>query len=110
MMISTIKQETGTRHRALRKPMQTADHHRQTGIGLIEVMLAMLIFAFTALAVGNMQTVSLGSANIANIHDDANSFAFEILEVLKADRDNACLLYTSPSPRDATLSRMPSSA
>ena len=24
--------------------------------------------------------------------------------------DNRCLLYTSPSPRDATLSRMPSSA
>ena len=24
--------------------------------------------------------------------------------------DSACLLYTSPSPRDATLSRMPSSA
>ena len=24
--------------------------------------------------------------------------------------DNLCLLYTSPSPRDATLSRMPSSA
>ena len=24
--------------------------------------------------------------------------------------DKACLLYTSPSPRDATLSRMPSSA
>ena len=26
------------------------------------------------------------------------------------DIDMACLLYTSPSPRDATLSRMPSSA
>ena len=26
------------------------------------------------------------------------------------DDDDACLLYTSPSPRDATLSRMPSSA
>ena len=25
-------------------------------------------------------------------------------------KDNPCLLYTSPSPRDATLSRMPSSA
>ena len=25
-------------------------------------------------------------------------------------RKNTCLLYTSPSPRDATLSRMPSSA
>ena len=24
--------------------------------------------------------------------------------------DNSCLLYTSPSPRDATLARMPSSA
>ena len=62
---------------------------KQNGIGLIEVMLAMLIFAFTALAAGNMQTVSLGSANIANIHDDANSFAYEILEILKADRENA---------------------
>ena len=26
------------------------------------------------------------------------------------DRTTGCLLYTSPSPRDATLSRMPSSA
>ena len=26
------------------------------------------------------------------------------------DYTGACLLYTSPSPRDATLSRMPSSA
>ena len=26
------------------------------------------------------------------------------------DEDKVCLLYTSPSPRDATLSRMPSSA
>ena len=26
------------------------------------------------------------------------------------DEDWICLLYTSPSPRDATLSRMPSSA
>ena len=26
------------------------------------------------------------------------------------DVTNICLLYTSPSPRDATLSRMPSSA
>ena len=26
------------------------------------------------------------------------------------DKDKSCLLYTSPSPRDATLSRMPSSA
>ena len=29
---------------------------------------------------------------------------------IKSALDKACLLYTSPSPRDATLSRMPSSA
>ena len=28
----------------------------------------------------------------------------------QTDKQYACLLYTSPSPRDATLSRMPSSA
>ena len=29
---------------------------------------------------------------------------------LDSDEKETCLLYTSPSPRDATLSRMPSSA
>ena len=29
---------------------------------------------------------------------------------LPSERGDFCLLYTSPSPRDATLSRMPSSA
>ena len=28
----------------------------------------------------------------------------------QADNENSCLLYTSPSPRDRTRSRMPSSA
>ena len=36
------------------------------------------------------------------------STAMNILGCL--DRPTSCLLYTSPSPRDATLSRMPSSA
>ena len=31
-------------------------------------------------------------------------------EFIAALREETCLLYTSPSPRDATLSRMPSSA
>ena len=34
----------------------------------------------------------------------------EELKLLVALRMYGCLLYTSPSPRDATLSRMPSSA
>ena len=35
---------------------------------------------------------------------------FQITEEERAAVYNNCLLYTSPSPRDATLSRMPSSA
>ena len=30
--------------------------------------------------------------------------------IIKVDKDSICLLYTSPSPRDRTRSRMPSSA
>ena len=33
-----------------------------------------------------------------------------VLVAKKQEHGNTCLLYTSPSPRDATLSRMPSSA
>ena len=39
----------------------------------------------------------------------ATATANAILKKLK-NQHNVCLLYTSPSPRDATLSRMPSSA
>ena len=37
-------------------------------------------------------------------------FPIKKQEVTKTILANNCLLYTSPSPRDATLSRMPSSA
>ena len=43
--------------------------------------------------------------NISSIIGN-RSFSNDILEVI----NNACLLYTSPSPRDSALSRMPSSA
>ena len=36
--------------------------------------------------------------------------ADEGVRIAHLDPDTSCLLYTSPSPRDATLSRMPSSA
>ena len=38
------------------------------------------------------------------------SVAMEDGSLKVASNDKDCLLYTSPSPRDATLSRMPSSA
>ena len=48
---------------------------------------------------------------------DITEGEFDFILVLEGDSEQiiaakggACLLYTSPSPRDATLSRMPSSA
>ena len=38
------------------------------------------------------------------------SDAVALLEMIKFNLHMACLLYTSPSPRDGLLSRMPSSA
>ena len=43
-------------------------------------------------------------------HPDANEEGYVYLSNVNAMNELVCLLYTSPSPRDATLSRMPSSA
>ena len=48
-------------------------------------------------------------APVAAPSDDANS-SQEEMTTMSEDDILTCLLYTSPSPRDATLSRMPSSA
>ena len=56
--------------------------------------------------------VMVGTNNL----NDAITFYDKVLQVIGLDRnetiedDYACLLYTSPSPRDAIPSRMPSSA
>ena len=46
----------------------------------------------------------MGETSARNLRGDT------MLDVIFNGTDNRCLLYTSPSPRDATLSRMPSSA
>ena len=42
--------------------------------------------------------------------EDAENIVQDIFMYLWEHRDMLCLLYTSPSPRDRTRSRMPSSA
>ena len=42
--------------------------------------------------------------------DSTSGFELRLLDTTTGLTTTACLLYTSPSPRDATLSRMPSSA
>ena len=51
-------------------------------------------------------------AKFSKLHGDITieTETLHAIQVVKSLLDEACLLYTSPSPRDATLSRMPSSA
>ena len=44
------------------------------------------------------------SSNVENLHDSY------VLENVSDEEELCCLLYTSPSPRDLSTSRMPSSA
>ena len=46
----------------------------------------------------------------AECDQQMTSFSTVLKVEMKYQVRNYCLLYTSPSPRDATLSRMPSSA
>ena len=58
-----------------------------------------------------MRVVALGGGHgLASNLRALRLLADEITAVVTVADNGGCLLYTSPSPRDATLSRMPSSA
>ena len=60
---------------------------------------------------GDMDTYSKYSSMITEIiEEQAPEFEKSSIDEFYLDLTGICLLYTSPSPRDATLSRMPSSA
>ena len=46
----------------------------------------------------------------AGLGRDSIYFSINNLSVTSLDYSQSCLLYTSPSPRDKTVARMPSSA
>ena len=50
------------------------------------------------------------SLNTANYYDAADPFTWNYSTITISGHFTGCLLYTSPSPRDGLLSRMPSSA
>ena len=60
-------------------------------------------------------TISIDEDSYSNIIKQVRDQEFEDemkkrIEILERDKQKSCLLYTSPSPRDRTRSRMPSSA
>ena len=52
----------------------------------------------------------LSASGISAVHGRSNVQGVEVVSLADTSQVRSCLLYTSPSPRDATLSRMPSSA
>ena len=86
---------------------------------VVFVFLFFLTFELTGQYVETIRTArpgrSIGTFTVGQRVLQAQG-SFELLEDIRdlSERNLAqsafCLLYTSPSPRDATLSRMPSSA
>ena len=77
-----------------------------TGIGFLS-MLQIIILAAVAIFLFWRLRAVLGT------RDGFEKSVKEVKgsgEIIKSTDITGCLLYTSPSPRDATLSRMPSSA
>ena len=63
--------------------------------------------------VSNKKATGIKLSDGEVIHADAvicNADPPTVYKEMLDSKYNSCLLYTSPSPRDATLSRMPSSA
>ena len=75
--------------------------------GMDHVTSLQRLFAARALSSEALDLERAADGLVKGFSFDAAAFG-KILE--KMGEVPACLLYTSPSPRDATLSRMPSSA
>lgn len=63
----------------------------QQGVGLIEVMIALFIFAFGSLAIGNMLAGSLSAVHFSASHLALDTISREITEHLKANSARAGL-------------------
>lgn len=63
-----------------------ARKQKEGGVGLIEVMIALAVIMFAALAISNVQSRSLISMNISDTHFSVNDYAADMLEILRANK------------------------
>ena len=64
-------------------------HHSEHGIGLIEVMIALVILLFSALAASSLQTNGLIGARASSKHFAIDHLSNDILEILRSHADEA---------------------
>ena len=69
-----------------------------------------IAFTVDANQKSDMEGGIIDGAIFASVRLGGSEMMLQEKHNLVEDAPHACLLYTSPSPRDATLSRMPSSA
>ena len=69
-----------------------------------------VVFKLASLATVGVMVVVLAVWYLPGRDGSDTSVAKGGHSAVRATEEKTCLLYTSPSPRDATLSRMPSSA
>ena len=70
-------------------PIQPAQRSRQTGVGLIEVMIAVLVLSVGFLGIAALQAMSLSTNNSAMARSMATIDSYAILDAMRADRTNA---------------------
>ena len=78
-------------------------------VGKVSRVVPALQSAFIDIGLEKMAFLHVTEVVSENGHGDEQSHQ-PIQKLLREGQSVICLLYTSPSPRDATLSRMPSSA
>ena len=104
-----------------KKPREShVDIYTSTQVNLGDRLRDMVddVFGLSDDEVEVMEVDPEGSKTPNNTHSATRYLSFERTIQIEDEADNimthhrsvVCLLYTSPSPRDATLSRMPSSA
>ena len=83
-----------------------------SGVAGIVGIIAMLVFTLASEYQSDSQQARLEAENITRVLEEHAISVFKITDLLlrEVQRNVRCLLYTSPSPRDGLLSRMPSSA
>ena len=99
------------------------DGHAASGISHATVVISISVFVCgLVIAMSLVLIVSVHCCAVRKVHSNQHSGKHKhikcilklctVVRILKEKEVvyTTCLLYTSPSPRDATLSRMPSSA
>ncbi|MBB5360591.1 type IV pilus assembly protein PilV [Rhodanobacter sp. ANJX3] len=76
-------------HIALRSRCPISLMARQSGVGLIEVLVAVLVLSIAFLGVAALQAVSLSTSNSAMARSMATISSYSILDAMRADSVNA---------------------